>query len=303
MQNIISKNLRKLATHEDPYHIHKIFGFLSLLNFIYQLAMYFYLGKMYKFNNWAYLPNIVLPITSFIFNVLPKKKANGTMGLFIWKEMRLHVLIFSTRGIITGLFPEYAFFSCIGTMIAADIATYFYGTNGATTLRSDHTKSSTLLEKFVKGIYATSQFGATIICSGLFQKQVSQPLAFMTILPIQTSAFLMTLVRKNIIGVVGWNIVYSLELLLLYVMWYTEYNNLNVLFISSLVYLSRPHMSKYVIWSSLYLTHIYFTTLYHLSFSTQIEIVSVFLLNGTLLFQSLIFNRLTTQFNEYFLTN
>ena len=282
MKSTIDKNLKKLATHEDPYHIHKIFGIISLLNFIYQLAMYFYLNKMYKFNNLAYLPNIVLPVTSFIFNVLPKKKTNGTMGLFIWKEMRLHVLIFSTRGIITGLFPKYAFFSCIGTMIIADIATYFHGTSGVTTVRSDHTQSATLLAKFIKCAYATSQFGATIVCAGLFQKQVSPILAFMTILPIQTSAFLMTLVRKNIIGIIGWNVIYSLELLLIYVMWYIEYKHLNVLFISGLVYLSRPYMSKYMIWSSLYLIHVYFTTFYDIyDFDIFIHIRSI----------------LTTQFN------
>lgn len=248
-------NLKKLVTHEDPYHIHKLLGIISLLNFVYQTIMMFYLGKLYRFPIWACLPNVTLPITSFMFTVLPKKRPNGSMGLFIWKEMRLHVLVFSSRGMLSAVFPEYGPVICLATMVAADTATYFYGTRGVTTLRSDHKIPATPVERVFRHLYATSQFGATVICSGLFQPQVTPILAFMTVLPIQSSAFLMTLVRKNIIGPIGWNVIYSAQLLLLYVMWYTQYQNIRVFLVGSVVLMLRPHMSKYTIWTAMYMLH------------------------------------------------
>ena len=62
----------------------------------------------------------------------------------------------------------------------------------------------------------------------------------------------MTLLRKNIISKRTWQIVYSLELVLVYVMWFKERRNLHVIPVSIVAYfLRRNGVSKYLVWSGL----------------------------------------------------
>ena len=68
------KNIQfnKLVTHEDPYHIHKIFGIYCIINYSIQYYTYF-LYNTYNLNTYVIIPHILLHITSFIFKVLPKR--------------------------------------------------------------------------------------------------------------------------------------------------------------------------------------------------------------------------------------
>ncbi len=52
----------------------------------------------------------------------------------------------------------------------------------------------------------------------------------MTLPPVQTSAFGMTLLRKNLISKRAWTAVYVAELLLVYVYWLLAYGNVSVFF-------------------------------------------------------------------------
>jgi hypothetical protein len=91
---------------------------------------------------------------------------------------------------------------------------------------------------------------------GFFQTFPSRILMFSTLPPIQTSAFGMTLIRKNIINKNIWTIVYSIELFTTYYIWYKEYNNLNILYISAILYMiRRTGCNKYLLWLSVLVIH------------------------------------------------
>ena len=77
----------------------------------------------------------------------------------------------------------------------------------------------------------------------------SKFLTFQTLIPIQTSAFGLTSLRKNIIEKTTWQIVYSIELSLVYIYWYYEYGNLYIIPMSGVPYFFRKiGLSKYAIW-------------------------------------------------------
>ena len=97
--------------------------------------------------------------------------------------------------------------------------------------------------------------GATLICGGFFQDIPSSYLMFVTLPAIQTSAFGMTLLRKNIISKETWQIVYSLELTLVYLIWLLEYKKLKCLVDKyGVVYFEKSGMNKHVLWAGVWAT-------------------------------------------------
>jgi len=120
-------------------------------------------------------------------------------------------------------------------------------------------EKKSIIKQLYSGFFSTSQLGATIICGGFFQKKVNPILVFSTLPAIQTSAFGMTLLRKNIINKEIWQIIYSLELLLVYFIWYLEYNNLYIIFFSIIAYIYRKlNINKYSLWMIATITTKYF---------------------------------------------
>tara|TARA_Y100000389_G_C17429838_1_gene501866 strand:+ start:1001 stop:1810 length:810 start_codon:yes stop_codon:yes gene_type:complete len=235
----------KLITHEDPYHLHKTLGVYVLAHFLFQYTYYFINGNMIL-NEINILPHVGLHLSSFIFSVL-KKRQMGTMGMFIWEELRLHSMIFASRGCFSVLYPSMRIPFVFITMGLADLATYYYGDKNISTVRGDHTRESNrIVNKLYSIFFSTSQLGATIICGGFFQQNYSTALVFSTLPAIQTSAFGLTLIRKNIINKTIWQIVYGVELLLVYILWYSETNNLFIIPLSFSCYLARKmNISKY----------------------------------------------------------
>lgn len=235
----------KLITHEDPYHLHKTFGVYVLAHFLFQYTYYFINGNMIL-NEINMLPHVGLHLSSFIFSVL-KKRQMGTMGMFIWEELRLHSMIFASRACFSILYPSMRIPFVFITMGLADLTTYYCGDKNISTVRGDHTRESNrIVNKLYSIFFSTSQLGATIICGGFFQQNYSTALVFSTLPAIQTSAFGLTLIRKNIINKTIWQIVYGVELLLVYVLWYNETNNLFIIPLSFSCYLARKmNISKY----------------------------------------------------------
>ena len=122
-------------------------------------------------------------------------------------------------------------------------------------------KKHSLIKQIFAGFFSTSQMGATIICGGFFQSSYNPNpiLVFCTLPAIQTSAFGMTLMRKNLITKTTWQVVYSLELVLVYILWFLEYGNIKVISFSLIAYLLRKqNISKYIIWLGFYLLHDYY---------------------------------------------
>jgi hypothetical protein len=165
-------------------------------------------------------------------------------------------MLFAWRACFAILFLKYSFIISLLTMIGADITTYYYGTDGVSTVRGQHSKVGyrSIYKELSGSFFSISQFGATVITMGLFQHSPSPMLIFSTLPPIQTSAFGMTLIRKNIINKNLWGVVYTLELLTTYLIWYKEYKSINIFFISFILYLFRRYgVSKYIIWILSYL--------------------------------------------------
>lgn len=260
LMTIVSKNqyVKRLVTQEDPYHIHKTMGIYCLLNFVVQFSLYATTGNMIL-SKIIMLPHLLLHVTSFFFKVLERRpvsqegKIVGKMSMFIWKELRLHSLSFGSRSVLTVMYPTMGFIFVVINFIVADIVTHYYGTPNVTTVRGNN-QMATEKRSFQKYVYSvffsTSQLGAIIICAGFLQEKISPILAFSTLPAIQTSAFGMTLLRKDIISKSTWQVVYSLELLLVYFVWYKEYSNVHILFYSTFAYLMRVMgLNKYALWS------------------------------------------------------
>ena len=246
----ISNGINKLFTEEDPYNIHKTFGFLTLSNFAFQSYYYMNYGEMFYIDKFIFI-HMLLHVTSFVFKVLKQRPETGDkMKMFIWEELRMHSMIFTYRACFCILCPEFSCLIVLMTMAAADYTTYKVGNSNFTTVRGQHSRISSSLVKQVYGaFFSMSQMGATAICSGCFQPSFNYFLAFQTLIPIQTSAFGLTLLRKNIINKKMWQIVYTFELSLVYILWYREYKNLNIIAMSAIPYICRRYgMSKYVIW-------------------------------------------------------
>lgn len=250
MNNII----QKLFTHEDPLNIHKIFGITCLCNYFLQYYFYFrYRQPLLNF--FTISPHLLLNASSFIFVVLRKRPIENKMNMFIWEELRIHSLLFAWRACLCILFPLHKLYICLITMMLADVATYYHGDKNISTVRGQHHKvgKRNLIKEVSMAFFSISQFGASYICF------YSSPiLIFSTLVPIQTSSFGMTLIRKNIITKNVWSYVYSLELLMTYYLWFCEYKNLNILFISFILYgLRRQNLSKYLIWFVLHSTKLF----------------------------------------------
>jgi hypothetical protein len=189
--------------------------------------------------------------TSFIFTVLKKRPIENKMNMFIWEELRLHSLLFAWRACCCILFPRYNVYICFLTMLFADLASYHHGEPNISTVRGQHHKvgQRSIIKEAASAFFSISQLGATYICF-----YGSPMLIFSTLIPIQTSSFGMTLIRKNLITKQVWTYVYSAELLTTYYIWYCEYNNLHILFISVFLYmLRRIKMSKYLLWLYVYI--------------------------------------------------
>lgn len=248
IENKTKYNGYKLITKEDPYYIHKICGISCILSYIFHLIQF----AIYGYNDF----NIIVPFihmslhaTTYIFHVL-KKRGTKTMAMFIWEELRLHSLIFSWRACMIILIgKKYSIPISFLTMVFADLATYKYGDKNNSTVRGNHDKEKTLKQKIVGSFFSMSQLGATLFCFGSFQNDLNYSLVFQTLMPIQTSAFALTLLRKNIINKKTWQIVYTFQLLTGYIMWYLIYGNLYIIPYVIILYLLRIIIpSKYVLW-------------------------------------------------------
>lgn len=256
--------IQKLITKEDPYFLHKSMGIFSLLHFFYQFGCFAYYGQMYL--HWiTILPHIFLHVSSFIFHVLDKRPVSDgnkivkKMAMFIWEELRIHSMLFGCRSAFIILFPKFRFVIVILTMYLADLTTEKYGNANVTTVRGNHELVKSDIKQMYADFFSGSQMGATIICAGFFQHNPSDALVFATLPPIQTSAFGMTLMRKDLISKTTWQIVYSLELALVYILWYIEYKNLYIFIYSFIALLLRKNgTNKYLLWTLFFIANNYY---------------------------------------------
>jgi len=252
--------IKKLFTHEDKFNVHKTFGLLSLLSYVYR---YLYMMPLTGtlgidhglFSYVTLLIHTCLSCSSLVFHVLAMRIIENP--LIIYEEYRIHAILFTLRGILVSLFglhmyltpEEYRRYAlplmvCF-VHILVDLVTMKHGKKGVTAVR--HEGKSTGAIRFGKYVYSFYQFAA--LGGHLIVHDSLSDLGFNTIIAIQSSAFLMTLKRKNLIDWSTHAIWYTLCLVIsMYYMWIAKGG---IFFLHVLLaFLGRTYfdMNKYVVW-------------------------------------------------------
>ena len=199
----LSKWKQQLITHEDPGHIHKTLGILSLMSFIWRLSMIGPTDMGFKTYPSLTLPTILLhwslTLSSFIFNIPSKRIKTGDR---IWPEYRLHALVFLSRSLLLccvyyyeqyyHLPPNYDlnFLVILLTLLAADVSSWSVEHRSGS-IRDLDTHPA------VKFFFSMMQFGAT---SGCLYGVRRFSMMFYMCFVVQVNPFLMTLRRKNLLS-------------------------------------------------------------------------------------------------------
>ena len=202
-------NSYKLATKEDPVHLHKVLGSICLMHYIYRYYLLLTTGTMSLRTPFAYYMvgvHGLLSCSSMIFHIPIKRNKSSPM---IYPEYRLHSIVFALRSVFCYYltyhgFPKiYNIGICFATMGFADITTHFYP-SGTTTMRQMPFDSSVDVDKrtYIIMMQSFHQIGATFYMLG------NEDACFTPMFAIQLAALLMTLVRKSIISANAWHLIY-----------------------------------------------------------------------------------------------
>lgn len=253
-----------LLTHHDKFHIHAIFGLLSLINFIYRWIMIFYKGNAFynDTTNTATVSTLLhlgLPLTSFLLPIPEKRNYTAPM---IWKEFRLHSLTFASRHVISCLIilhEKDTFYSQLlivqVILLSASLITDKYGShNNRTTNTMPYPQNINQKERNdTKLLYAYAQFFATAF---IFADDIS--VSYIPLLGIQTAPFLMTLVRKGKITSRIYHMVYAWSLLLAIpattsIIIYRPYLSSNIMMCFTIGYIVKQlrlyfSLDKHILW-------------------------------------------------------
>ena len=208
-----------------------------------------------------FLTHGALSLSSFIFRI-PLNRHKGLP--MIYKEFRLHSIVFALRSVFCGLAFYYKLDRIYNiliinlTMIAADITTHNYKAETKTMRGMPFgSKIDESDKQAVTKMHSSQQLGATLFMITNIEG------AFSPLLAIQLAAFLMTLVRKSIISELDWHRIYALSLWInIFVNW-SFADNINLLFyiiwgVYIFYYLRIVlNYNKYLVWNSILFT-IYF---------------------------------------------
>uniref|UniRef100_A0A6C0EJ81 Uncharacterized protein n=1 Tax=viral metagenome TaxID=1070528 RepID=A0A6C0EJ81_9ZZZZ len=254
--SVLMRLVKKLFTKEDPYFIHKIFGSLSLINFIYRYCFILIEHNDLGYSNWSnfnfytFLIHFILSSSSLIFTVLPNRIISSP--LIIYEEYRIHAILFTFRSFGIYLMDQFnlltqsrliLFILCCHYLI--DWVTDTYGTKGVTAVRNND-KYTTAVKYYGRYFYSFYQ----ILVTGCLLSPIGNKsnLAFNSIIAIQSSAFLMTLRRKGLIKWTTHAFWYSLALMLSYYYIIISVPT-RVIIISLLVFILRIYkINKYLSW-------------------------------------------------------
>jgi len=273
-----------LFTHHDKYNLHKILGFFCLSHYfirIYYLIIYgtMFLNYDSKYTLATPFIHLLLSVSSFIFHV-PKNRFDSK--IIIWKELQLHNIIFTSRSAVLMIYwllfniydpnDKYYDLHLISRLLLivshhyiADKISLKYNVKNKTTTRdinwdniSDNNK------KYIKKYYAICQLfaiNALLLSESDRTGKTFLESAFLIMFPIQLSAFLMTLVRKNIISNIWWHIFYSISLTIPYFITINNSNSLDkvkiILSISSVILRLSFNFNKYFLMIASVFIYIY----------------------------------------------
>lgn len=226
--------VRKLFTREDPHFLHKTLGALSLASFMYRYAVVYnqegHLGFAggSLFDHLTMLVHFGLSTSSLIFHVLARRIPNR--ATIIWHEYRLHAIVFTTgcvsvyalgvalpygqsSGVLDRFYGLLLLPMVLAQSVAADEVTRRHGPEDPieTTVRAQSGKNDWRLRT---GMLFYSFYQFAMRAAVLTPHVRAADLGYNALIAIQSSAFLMTLVKK---GVVRWQVhaaLYTAALLL-----------------------------------------------------------------------------------------
>lgn len=262
--------ISKLITHEDKFHIHKIMGVVSLLNYFYLFFDCFYSGATAEMTLrdtdsgfiglvWVHT---ILSLSALQF-LIPRTRT-GILPM-IWQEFRAHSIVFAVRSFLiinalyflfhskdesttpTAITVRLAF--VLLAMKMADVSTEYLRENRKETTTASMPYWSDCpasIQSAIKYFYTHSQFMATIVC--LFAEI---PYILAVAFPIQIASFLMTLVRKNIISAFWYHMFYGASLLIVYLINAADLKLYPLVIIGVALIYTRVHLNlnKYILWT------------------------------------------------------
>lgn len=209
-------NSHKLVTKEDSTHFHKTLGIICLVHYGYRYYLLFTKGTMNMDNSFAcglMCLHGLLSVSSVIFHIPEKRNKSAPM---IYPEYRQHSILFAMRSVICFFLTYYQYSSlykmtaCYATMLLADVVTFRHQSVVVTTTMRDMPFDKRIPEKdqsLIIRMQSSQQIGATLFMFGNLDS------CFTPMFSIQIAAFLMTLVRKNIIDSNMWHLLYNTSLL------------------------------------------------------------------------------------------
>lgn len=94
----------KLFTNEDPRGLHKTLGVFCLLHFLLRYTQMYFRDPAASLSTsrlatLCLIPHALLSVSSLIFPTVPRDRVVGKP--MIWKEFRLHNIIFGVRSVVT----------------------------------------------------------------------------------------------------------------------------------------------------------------------------------------------------------
>jgi hypothetical protein len=251
---------KKLFTKEDEYNIHKFFGFFALVSFVYRYLYVLPTTGTLGFTGTTLdiatlLVHFFLSFSSLIFHVVAHRIIQRP--LIIYEEYRMHAILFTTRCLLVSLLGllcqdmdvlhrRYLLGAALLVVhLGVDYTTKLYGTPGVTAVRNH----KTLTFKYLGLFYSYYQIAAVashiVWCDGGMGD-----LGYNTLIAIQSSAFLMTLKRKNIIKWYIHAFWYSVALALsYYYMWVARGTYFFMFAAAAFFFRSYFNLNKYLIWT------------------------------------------------------
>lgn len=255
----------RLFTKEDKANIHKILGGFALLNYGYFFFDIGYSGCKGKMTLrkkdanlvFSIIPLICLSLSAVMFHVPTQlNKINNGMP----EEYRFHSILFAMRSfvIITliTIFGKNGFTKimtiCILflTMYLADVVSRTYKDKRYTvgmkvTEMPYWSECPIYIRNIIKKIYVGAQLSFT---AWAFDADVEIHLAATFI--IQITALLFTLLRKEIIKIKHWHLLYLAEYLLVAILWSRSSGTCKQIIIGTFCYIARVYfrINKYALW-------------------------------------------------------
>ena len=259
------ETLHHLITRHDYFHVHKIMGTLSLAHFAYQYTHLLWNGS---FNlsptilHWTLPLHTALSLSSLLFRI---PQIRNPVSPMIYPEFRIHSICFAVRSILCcymhlyNIDTIYKIGVCFATMAAADIATHYTQTDPPTHTTMRNMPFAKTMSKYdqhtVIHMQSTMQVGATLFMLGNVHT------AFAPLCAIQLAAFLMTLVRKNILTASQWHQLYTISLAVNVMCYYSVPSGWTLLQIGlsyMFTYLRfQRKLHKYMAWTCVFGTYMW----------------------------------------------